>query len=74
MKINNLFSNKIKEKDFIEMQEILSSIKGKTITQEQHNKMLGYAIKYPNSANVSVYFLYLRGNIFSIQNSYAQIL
>ena len=55
------------KKDFDEMRKILRNMQKRIYTIEEHNKMLTYAIKYPNSANVMVYFLYLKSGICGVQ-------
>lgn len=68
--------SELTKKDFDEMRKILSNMLsparffcGKRIyTIEEHNKMLAYAIKYPNSANVMVYFLYIKSGICSVES------
>lgn len=47
-------------KDFKIMQKILRNIEKRKPTEIEHNKMLSFAIKYPNSANVAVYFDHIK--------------
>ena len=60
--------SELTKKDFDEMRKILSNMQKRIYTIEEHNKMLAYAIKYPNSANVMVYFLYIKSGICSVES------
>lgn len=53
--------------DFDEMKKILANMKNRIYSIEEHNKMIAYSIKYPNSANVAVYFLYLKNGTSKLE-------
>jgi hypothetical protein len=53
------YSSIITEQDFSEIKTLLNKARDSKLSEEEHNKMLAYGVKYPNSASVQVYLMML---------------